>query len=209
MKNKMRKLVGAVISAALLVTMSFGVLAAPSPAVSGTVSKVNAATDANGNAVEVKLAEVPAQYAEAVAQIKNVDTLKEVLGSAFVEGMSVVDVKEVTVPEGTTFPVTITFAVPGVTAGTKVAVLHYNGSAWEVVESTAGNGTITATFTSLSPVAFVVDKNTASSSTAAKTTSTSSTSPKTGESSMVVVAGMLAMIAAAGACGLKKKEFNR
>ena len=206
MKNKMRKLVGAVISAALLATMSFGVLAAPSPAVSGTVSKVNAATDASGNAVEVKLAEVPAQYAEAVAQIKNVDTLKEVLGSAFVEGMSVVDVKEVTVPEGTTFPVTITFAVPGVTAGTKVAVLHYNGSAWETIEATAGAGTITATFTSLSPVAFVVDKNTASSSTAAKTTSTS---PKTGESSMVVVAGMLAMIAAAGACGLKKKEFNK
>lgn len=206
MKNKMRKLVGAVISAALLATMSFGVLAAPSPAVSGTVSKVNAATDASGNAVEVKLAEVPAQYAEAVAQIKNVDTLKEVLGSAFVEGMSVVDVKEVTVPEGTTFPVTITFAVPGVTAGTKVAVLHYNGSAWETIEATAGAGTITATFTSLSPVAFVVDKNTASSSTAAKTTSTS---PKTGESSMVVVVGMLAMIAAAGACGLKKKEFNK
>lgn len=206
MKNKMRKLVGAVISAALLATMSFGVLAAPSPAVSGTVSKVNAATDASGNAVEVKLAEVPAQYAEAVAQIKNVDTLKEVLGSAFVEGMSVVDVKEVTVPEGTTFPVTITFAVPGVTAGTKVAVLHYNGSAWETIEATAGAGTISATFTSLSPVAFVVDKNTASSSTAAKTTSTS---PKTGESSMVVVVGMLAMIAAAGACGLKKKEFNK
>lgn len=206
MKNKMRKLVGAVISAALLATMSFGVLAAPSPAVSGTVSKVNAATDASGNAVEVKLAEVPAQYAEAVAQIKNVDTLKEVLGSAFVEGMSVVDVKEVTVPEGTTFPVTITFEVPGVTAGTKVAVLHYNGSAWETIEATAGAGTITATFTSLSPVAFVVDKNTASSSTAAKTTSTS---PKTGESSMVVVVGMLAMIAAAGACGLKKKEFNK
>lgn len=205
MKNKMRKLVGAVISAALLATMSFGVLAAPSPAVSGTVSKVNAATDANGNAVEVKLAEVPAQYAEAVAQIKNVDTLKEVLGSAFVEGMAVVDVKEVTA-EGATFPVTITFSVPGVKADTKVAILHYNGSAWEVVDSKAGNGTITATFTSLSPVAFVVDKNTASSSTAVKTTSTS---PKTGESSMVVVVGMLAMIAAAGACGLKKKEFNK
>jgi len=205
MKNKMRKLVGAVISAALIATMSLGVLAAPSPSANGTVSKSGSATDANGNAVEVTLSEVPAKYADAVAQIKNADTLKEVLGNAYVEGMEVVDVKDVSVPDGTVFPVTITFSVPGVTAGTKIAVLHYNGSAWEVVEAKAGAGTITATFTSLSPVAFVVDKGTA----AAKTNSSSTTSPKTGESSMVVVVGLLAMIAAAGACGLKKKEFNR
>lgn len=204
MKNKMRKLVGAVISAALIATMSLGVLAAPSPSANGTVSKSGSATDANGNAVEVTLSEVPAKYADAVAQIKNADTLKEVLGNAYVEGMEVVDVKDVSVPDGTVFPVTITFSVPGVTAGTKIAVLHYNGSAWEVVEAKAGAGTITATFTSLSPVAFVVDTG-----KAPKANGSSTTSPKTGESSMVVVVGLLAMIAAAGACGLKKKEFNR
>lgn len=58
--------------------------------------------------------------------------------------MQVVDVKDISVPDGTTFPVTITFEVAGVTEGSSVAVLHYNGSAWEKVEAKAGAGTITA-----------------------------------------------------------------
>lgn len=50
----------------------------------------------------------------------------------------------------------ITLAVSGVVAGQNVAVLHqqHNG-VWERVPSTTGNGTVTATFTSLSPVAIV------------------------------------------------------
>ena len=59
-------------------------------------------------------------------RIKNVDNVKKVLGDAFVEGMSVVDVQDVVVDGNATFPLTITFKVPGVVSGTKVAVLHYN-----------------------------------------------------------------------------------
>ncbi len=51
----------------------------------------------------------------------------------------------------------LTFSVNGVTAGQKIAVLHqkHDGS-WEVINpDSVGNGTVTATFTSLSPIAFV------------------------------------------------------
>lgn len=130
--------------------------------------------------------------------IRKPETLKALLGSAYTDTMSVVDVKDVTVADGTVFPVTIRFNVPGVTTSTKVAVLHYDTEkkAWEVVDSKAGQGTITATFNSLSPVAFVVDKS----------TSASTTSPQTGEHSMVVLFGAVAVVAACGAVGLSRKK---
>ena len=54
--------------------------------------------------------------------------------------------------------VDITFNVPGVQANSVVVVVHYNGSSWDVRPSTCANGTVTATFTSLSPVAILVDQ---------------------------------------------------
>ncbi len=83
---------------------------------------------------------------------------------------------------------------------TKVAVLHYVDGAWKQETAKAGQGTITATFDSLSPVAFVVDKNTAASS---------STSPKTGESMAVTMAAVVVVVAAAGAFAFRKKESVR
>lgn len=200
----MFKKAAAILTAAVLtIGMAATAMAAPSPTVSGIVTGIAGATDANGNAVEATLSEVPAEYASAVQEIRDVETVKALLGDAYQEGMQVVDVKDVTVPEGTAFPLTITFQVTGVTASSKVAVLHYDtaAGAWEVVESKAGNGTITATFDSLSPVAFVIDGQ-----TAAQTTGT--TSPKTGEIPYGAYAGVVAAAAALGmiVVSMKKKE---
>ena len=54
--------------------------------------------------------------------------------------------------------VTMTFKIPGVTANSKVAVLHWadGSSEPEKLSATAGEGTVTATFTSFSPVQIVV-----------------------------------------------------
>lgn len=194
---KIKKIIGVVAAAVLVLAMNVTALAAPSVSVSGVVSVKNG-VDANGKAITATLAEVPAEYQDAVASVKTAATLKALLGDAYKDTMSVVDVKDVSVPEGTPMPVTITFNVPGVTANTAVAVLHYNteSKSWEVVESKAGQGTITATFTSLSPVAFVVDKSTAESVT----------SPKTGESSKTVLFGTIAVLAACGVVGLSRKK---
>ena len=78
--------------------------------------------------------------------------MKEVLGSDFNANMTVADVKKVTAPEGAEFPLKITFAMKGVTASSKVQILHYNGSAWEKIDTTVADGTVTGTFSSLSLV---------------------------------------------------------
>lgn len=194
MKLKAKKLAALLSAAVLAMAMSVTALAAGSVSTSG-VASISGATDKNGNAVT-------ATISEASVAAPSADTVEEILGSDFVEGMTVKDVMDVSVPEGTEFPVTITFSVAGITADSNVAVLHYNGSAWEKVSATAGNGTITATFTSLSPVAIVAD--TAASSSEGEA---GAVSPKTGETVPVALIGAIAVLAAVGAYGLKKKEF--
>ena len=199
----MKKLTAVLCAAVLCLSTAVSVFAQPSPEVSGVVTGISAGINADGDAVEVTLSEVPSEYQAAVEQVTDSAFVQNLLGDAFVEGMQVVDVKDVTVPEGTVFPVTVTFNVTGVTADSRVAVLHYDtaAGAWEVVESKAGNGTITAIFDSLSPVAFVVDGNAAAGSTAAgasSQTSGSATSPKTGETSALSMAAVIAAAALAG-----------
>lgn len=201
----MKKLTAVLCAAVLCLSTAASVFAQPSPEVSGVVTGVSTGTDANDNAIEATVGEVPAEYQAAVDQVKDLTFVQNLLGDAFVEGMQVVDVKDVTVPEGTVFPATLSFNVTGVTADSTVAVLHYDtaAGAWEVVESKAGNGTITATFDSLSPVAFVVDGNAAAG--ASSQTSGSATSPKTGETSVL---SMAAVIAAAALAGMAVVSFR-
>lgn len=188
---KVRKLTALVLAVVCAMALGMTAFAAGSPSASGVAGKVTGAVDKDGNAVEVTVTEA-SQAAPSAAEVK------DLLGDNFVEGMKVVDVMDVSVPAGTVFPVDITFSVPGVTAGSNVAVLHYNGSAWEVVPSSAGNGSVTGTFESLSPVAIVAD--TAEAGTGAA-------SPKTGEPATVAVVGGIALLAAAAAFGLKKRAF--
>ena len=217
----MKKFIALACAAVLTVASAVTAFAQPSVSVSGVVTAVTTATDKDGKAVNATFGEVPAEYASAVAEVKTEAKLKELLGSDYTSTMQVVDVKNVTVPDGTVFPVTITFKVTGVTASTKVAVLHYNTTtkAWEKVESKAGDGTVTATFTSLSPVAFVVDKATAASTTNKGTTTTtnkgttssttasaSTTSPKTGETNVMMYAGIVAVAAVAGMAVTRRKR---
>jgi hypothetical protein len=206
MSKRMKKFFGAAMATVMMFAMSATAFAAGSPVASGTVNTVTKAVDKNGNAVNVKIQAMPEEYKAVAEEIKNVDNVKKVLGDAFVEGMSVVDVQDVVVDGEATFPLTITFKVPGVVSGTKVAVLHYDTekSAWEVVESKAGDGTITATFNSLSPVAFVVDKNTApGAKDGAKA------SPKTGEGMAVPFVATAAVILLIGAAVCFRKREVR
>ena len=138
---------------------------------------------------------------------------KSVLGDKFVDGMQLVDIKNLYVSEGAVvkFPLTITVAVTGVTKDSTVAVLHYKEStnAWEDVNAVAGDGTITFTVDSLSPFAFFVDAKTAEStgsnvngsnsgSTVSGGSNTSTTSPATGEANTMVWVAIVAVAAAAG-----------
>ncbi len=203
----MKKLVAVLCAAVMTVGMAVNVFAAPSPSVSGVVTAVESAKDADGNAVDIKMETVSEAEAEqhfteeekaAVAKIKESKEkfeaiAKEALGDKFEEGMELVDIRNLYVPEGAnvTFPLTITVKVTGVTETSTVAVLHYTNGAWEDVKATAGNGTVTFTVNSLSPFAFIVDANTAKNAG-------STTSPATGEANTMVWVAIVAVAAAAG-----------
>lgn len=53
-------------------------------------------------------------------------------------------------------PITVTFLVEGAKAGHDISVIHKKADGtWETLTGTAGDGTVTATFTSFSPIAIV------------------------------------------------------
>ena len=197
--RRAKKWLGVVSALALTVAMGLNAFAAPSPAAGGAVkNEAVAAVDKNGNKITVGINDNV--NADVVADVKKADTLKAVLGDAYSSDMKVATVKDVKV-DAKDLPATITFAVSGVTANTKVEVLHYDGTKWEkdtVSGVKAGNGTITATFSKLSPVAFVVGDT--------KGGNGGTTSPKTGETSMATVA-VVALVAVVAAVGLRKKEY--
>lgn len=199
MKNLKKRIFAMFMTMSLVLMMGFQAIAADSPATDGIVTEAIQAVDKNGNAVEVDVLPLPEEYKQIAEEIKSPAMLRTVLGSAYVEGMEVIDVRDVVVVGDASlveFPLTITFKVPGVLTTTKVAVLHYVNGAWQVEPSKAGNGTITATFDSLSPVAFVIDKNTSSSAV---------TSPQTGEHTAVPAVGAVVIAAVLGAAVLRKK----
>lgn len=209
MKSRVLKIFSAVM--VLVMCLGMTAMAAESPA-AGVVTKINKAVDANGNDItgkvvvqEVAKSEFPAEYQAVVDEVKTEAGLKAALaavGVAWDENLVVADVKDVDIvgdKNAVAFPVTITFEMKGVVPASKVIVLHWTGSAWEKVDSTVGEGTVTATFNSLSPVAFIVDKTTLSSGTK---------SPKTSASSTAAVA-LLGMSALVAVCGLRKKSVLR
>lgn len=205
----MKKVLAVLCAAVMTVGMATTVFALPSPTVSGIVGGVQKAVDADGNEVKVIVEKVSDEAVmksfteeekKAVEEVKSIDKVKEIMGDAFVEGMQVVDIRNVKVEGDAKFPLTITFKVSGVTADSKVSVLHFDTTkkAWEVLKGKAGDGTIEATFNSLSPVAFVVDKDTAAAM--------EGTSPKTGENNVLAVTGVIAVIALAGMAVTMKRR---
>lgn len=191
-----KKVLGIVLAGTLSIAMGITAFATPSPEKNAIVTEYTEAVDKNGNNVEIIIEDLTEEGKEAAKLLQDKQTLKEIIGDNYVDGMEVIDVREVRAIGNPVFPVTITFKVPGVLASTNVAILHYENGAWTEEPSKAGKGTITATFDSLSPVAFVVDKNTSASSTE---------SPKTSETPTVAVAGVVAIIALAGAVVFRKR----
>lgn len=202
----MKKRLMALICVALLtVGMTMTVAAAPSPAASGVVTAIEKAVDKNNAAIAVTgadaklvLENLPAdQYTAEINYIKNVDNMKKALGSYYKDGMGIIDTKNVKVVGDASliaWPATVTFTANGIKATDEVVILHYSDAnkAWEAIKTTTGEGTITATFNSLSPVVFVK--------------AGAATSPTTGEPISLMVAGAAVLMGAAGAVVSKKRK---
>ncbi|SCY50971.1 hypothetical protein [Butyrivibrio sp. INlla14] len=122
--------------------------------------------------------------------------------------ISVVDAMELKVDAGVEVsaenPLYVSFSVPGVTENTRAWVLHYGANGWEIVPTTVVDGKVIGMFTSLSPVAIVVDKSTLKGAVLG---ATRKKSPRTGDNFwLLIIAG--AGIISASAVALQKKYFN-
>lgn len=205
----------AAFSMALIAAFSMGIsaFAAPSPSTNGVVTG-GQGTDANGNTVvatvtevanpeikkEVETKEALVAVLEKILEKGSNETVKTILESVQQGKAEVADIKEVSVPEGTPMPVTLTFDVNGVKAGSKVVILHYNGTEWENIPvDNVADGKITATFDSLSPVAFIVEKD-------AQVTTAGTTSPQTGTSPVIMFLAAGVVLGLCGAFLLGKKK---
>ncbi len=177
--KKFVKLAAAVLSAALVFGQAVAVSAAVSTStVSATATDVSAVAAKTADGVTVAVTPVT----ETVVTEAQKAAVALVGQSASLNAGTVQIEKVFELTAAINGPTNITLEVPGITAGQKIAVLHQKADGtWESVPVVGvAAGSITATFTSLSPVAIV-----------------SYASPKTGES--MPVAAVAALIAFAGA----------
>lgn len=145
--------------------------ASPSPEAETIVgNEAVTAVDTDGKEVSglIITSKIPETYREVEKQIRSEEGFQEIMknlnvaetiGAADIEDLILIDLKEVWAPKGTKFPITITFRVKGVDPMTRGTILHYNNAKWEIIPTTIGQETMTGRFSSLSPVAFVVDRS--------------------------------------------------
>lgn len=178
----------AILAALLVLSCGTTVLAAPSASASDIADGVK--VTAKGG-YEVVVEEVTTKVTNSA--VKAAEKVNE--------DADVLAVFEVSVPKAKG-KVTLTFEVAGIKAGANIIVLHYNGTKWETITpDKVEKGKVTATFSSLSPVAIVElpAEDTADDKDVEK-------SPTTG---MPVVLPFAAVICAAGAVGCARKvKFN-
>ena len=194
----MKKKLTAILAAVMVLALNLSAFAAPS-VTTVTADKTGATQTAGALAdgVSVKTSGIvingtqqtvtPVVKSVSAATVTSAQTAAKSLVSANANLLKLVDVS---LPVSFT-SAKITFDVSGVKAGQKVTVLHQKADGtWEKISNVVvGDGTVTATFTSLSPVAFVVE----------------GTSDKTGNVSPVLT--ILAAICLAGAAFYGFKAF--
>lgn len=198
----MRKLVTFMLAAVTALSMTCTVFAAPSPTSIGAVSTTGStATDANGKAITATVAETTQKPDTAVVESTKLDNAT-IIGSV-----------DISLPAGTAFPATVTVKVAGVTANTKLVVLHYVDGAWKTENSKCGDGTVTISgLNSCSPFAFVADKTTVTTTTNGTSNGTSNgasngtASPKTGETAAMPMVALIGVLAMAGVVLVSKKS---
>ena len=159
----MKKIFAVILSLVMVLAMGTVVFAAGSPTAGVSV---NTAKDKNGNDILLTKSQASATI---------VDEAKE--QAANLEGdATVVSTFNLTPPAGTSGPYTITLSVAGITASDKVVILHKATTGWETVNATAGNGTVTFTVNTLSPISVVKvgTKSSSGSGTAGSTTTDNS-----------------------------------
>jgi len=162
----MKKKLIVVLAAVMIFAMNISTFAAPSVTTvtaDKTGATQTAASLADGISVKstgiiingVQQTVIPVVKSVSATTVTSATTAAKAMVSANANLLKLIDV---TLPVAFT-SAKITFDVSGVKAGQLITVLHQKSDGtWEkIADAKAGDGTVTATFTSLSPVAFVVE----------------------------------------------------
>lgn len=163
--------------------------------VAGTTTENASVAAFNTNTLGVTVSTVAADAAKVVATVAPNATSAELVGVAEVTYTGEIPA------EG----VAITLNVAGVKAGDNVKVIHYTSATeYEVLDAVAGDGTVTATFKSLSPVGIV--KYTVPTTTTSEPTTSDDVTPVAPKTGVLPVAAFAASICLAGAVVCSKKR---
>ncbi len=134
----------------------------------------------------------------------NEDALLDAIEQAGIAADAKVVVLDFAPSAGVTFPAVVTFAVDDVNALS--AILHWNGTAWETISFTKNaDGTVSATFNSLSPVALVYGAAAAPAGPAT-TPAGPQRSPQTGYNTVLWIIMAAAMVSLAGYCFVSARK---
>ena len=159
----MKKKLTALLAAVMIFALNLSAFAAPSPTTANTTgapatAKVLAEGVAVQNSIIINGAAqtvTPVVTSVPEAIVTSAKAAAQAMVSSNANLLKLIDVE---LPVSFT-SAKITFNVSGVKAGQKVTVLHQKADqTWKkITDVVVGDGTVTATFTSLSPVAFVVE----------------------------------------------------
>lgn len=154
MKKKLISLVGGMM---LVVAMATAAMAAPVSSVQESIVPEIKGEIVASNGTVVKAEDISIGESQVAVDLKDTSVSNLVSNVKNAKVHSIFDVNLANADQvfANGGNVKIPFTVSGI-AGKQVVVLHYNGTAWEVVPSTVSGNVVTATFTSLSPVAIVV-----------------------------------------------------
>lgn len=152
-----------------------------------STTTVQAAAVAVQNELLNDVASIGAKLGNSTLAAAATDSAKKVTASV----LSVVEVDPTTAVKDTTGNYVVTLSVPSIAAGDAIAVLHYNGSAWEtIVPSSVAAGSVTFATASLSPISIVKLE-----------VASVATSPKTGSTMPMAAAVVVLGLAGAAVCG--------
>ncbi len=141
----MKKKLAGLLAALMVLTMSTTVFAATSPTAED-ISKAESAATVSADVQLTKTSIGTKDYSDVAAKAADLSKDATVM-AAF----------ELTAPENTKFPIEVTIAVAGISAGDSVSVLHKKSDGtWETISpATVADGYVVVSFASLSPVAVV------------------------------------------------------
>ena len=192
-KQVMKKKIAVVLTALMVMAKGTTAFAATSPTTKTSETTTTEATAYANVTVAAGGIVIDGVASTAAPTVKAVTTAQTQAVASVAPTAKVLQMIDVTLPVSFE-KAQLTFSVNGVTAGQKIAVLHqkHDGS-WEVINpDSVGNGTVTATFTSLSPIAFVAYN----------------ASAQTGETTPVLPIIVIICAAGIAVCGAKVKFNN-